>query len=186
MKKHLGAALAIAALTLGAAPAHADVIKTDPGDDVGVPGGWEVDPSLKAAAELTKVTLDPTDKAMTVTLRVGAVHADGKTEGSTQQSFLVSFDRVVDGFTYYRSFELRNTDGKVRWQGNGVPPGSRCQRSVVKYGAKNLRLTLPWTCMGDFTRGSFVGSMYVSVQASKDMEFTGDTLATKGKGFLLR
>lgn len=186
MKKQLGAALVAATLALSAAPAHADVTKTDPSDDVAVAGGWEVEPSLKAAAELTKVTLAPEDKAITVTFRVGEVHADGHAENATQQSFLVSFDRIVDGFTYYRSFEMRNTDGKVRMQGNGVPLKSRCQRSVVKSGARNLSLTLPWTCMGEFTRGSFVGSMYVSVQASKAMDFTGDTLVTKGKGFLLR
>ena len=185
MKKKLAAALVVAALALSAAPAHANVTKTDPSDDGGMSLGPEVDAGLKAAGELTKVTLAPGDKTITVTFRVGAVHRDGSAQSATQQSFLFSFDRIVDGFTYYRSFEFRNTDGKVRMQGNGVPLNSRC-RSVVKYGAKNLTITLPWTCMGEFTPGSFVGSLYVSLQASNGTQFTGDALITKGKGFLLR
>lgn len=175
MKKHLGAVLATVVIALSASPAHAVVVKTDPGDDVSVLGGWEVDPALEAAGELSKVTLKPSAETFKVTFRMGAAHEGGDGETTIQQWFQIAFNGTSDS----RAFELFTSEAKVRMFGPGVPQYARCQRAAIDYGARNVTITLPWTCMGDLGPGSPVASMTVRIQANLGGDFTGDQLVAK-------
>lgn len=182
MRNQIGAALVTAALALSAVPAYAETVKTDPSDDVFVLGGWEVEPDVKAAAELSRVTLEPGPKTIRITWRVGEVHPDANADNAILQRYSITFNRIVNGLTYSRDFSLQNDEAKVRMSGTNVPQHARCQRAVVKYRARNARITLPYACMGDFTRGSAVAQMHVRVSAfttGDRLDATEDVLVAK-------
>lgn len=175
MKKSLGALAAAVTLLAFPSPAHAETTTVnDPRNDVMALGGWEVPPEMKEAAELSRVVFTPTARTLTVTWRVGRVYEDGNAEGAVRQKFSFDFWKMVDGFSANRGLSVSNTEKSVHISGPHVGMGATCQRAVVKYGAKRVRLTVPYACLGEFEAGTNVSKVHANVSASRSGDSTVD------------